>query len=104
MKLITESDTSALTEILEVAYADLKAKRLDLEIPGLREPYIIAISGVCLEASGSATRAAHNLGIIVSRERHIGHSLTSFAPLDLASSEYDPVLCLTWGNSIKMHT
>lgn len=98
MKMITESDSAALSEILEIAYEDLQGKALEnLVVSGMKVPRVIGLSGVCIEASDASTRAAHSLGIVASREAHFGHYITSFAPIDALPSEDDLVLCLTWG-------
>jgi len=57
----------------------------------------IGTSGVCGPASDAVTRAAHELGIVASREDHVAHYFTSFGPLESEPGEDDLILCMTWG-------
>lgn len=57
--------------------------------------------GYCSEVSDAVTRAAHDLGIVASREAlddsFSFHYVTCFAPLDQLPTEEDLILCRTWG-------
>lgn len=99
LEIIGYKDTGAATEIIEETYRMLQGIDMpNLVRPGLKTSDIVGISGVCIETSDAVTRAAHNLGIVASRESHVGgHFITSFGPLDELPSEADPILCMTWG-------
>jgi hypothetical protein len=99
LKVIGNGDTAAAGEIVAHAHTLLEDIDLpELVTPDLKTPERIGVSGVCIEASDAVTRAAHELGILASRECHTGyHCFTSFAPLDSPPGEEDPIICLTWG-------
>lgn len=100
LRTISANDLSAASEITELAYRMLAETDMpELEVPGVKTPEVIGVSGVCVEASDAVTRAAHELGIMASRECHDQrtHYITGFGRLDREPAEDDPILCLTWG-------
>lgn len=95
---IGANDVGAAKEILDRTYEILDGIDMaSLNEPKTKTPDVIGVSGVCVETSDAVTRAAHDLGIMASREAHLGHFITSFGPLDQLPSEDDPILCMTWG-------
>lgn len=97
---LTPGDTDLAQQIIEASYeAAHDINILGLVTPGVKTPEVIGISGVCIEMSDIATRMAHGLGIVATRERHQrgSHHITSFGPLGQEPSEEDLILCLTWG-------
>jgi hypothetical protein len=113
VKTIETKDHGAIDEVIALAYEFLQDMRLytggGLVHTGPFEAIAQHIGNkpLCREASDAVTRAAHELGIVASREGHgrqlpkrdfeISHYLTSFAPLDQTPRENDPIICLTWG-------
>jgi hypothetical protein len=113
MKTIEAKGRGAIDEVIALAYEYLQDMRLYTgggfvhKGPPEAIAQHIGNKSLCLEASDAVTRAAHELGIAASREGHgqrlpdrsfeIGHYLTSFAPVDEAPRETDPIVCLTWG-------
>ncbi len=96
--LLTERDTAAAQDVIELTYELVQDTYLaGLVIRDQKTPEVIGISGVCVEMSDAATRAAQQLGIVASREYRAAHCITSFGPLDELPHEDDPILCLTWG-------
>lgn len=99
LSVIGAGDSAAAGEILDRAYEILEGvDMVSLDYPKTKTPDVIGVSKVCFEASDAVTRAAHDLGIVASRELHSGgHFITSFGPLDKIPDEEDPILCMTWG-------
>src|SRR5690606_31126647 len=98
-QVLTPNNHELVGEILDIAYADIQEIPLGGLIGGSRHriPEVIGISGVCWEMSDAVTRAAHQIGIVASRELRKGHGMTSFGPLDEPLGDNDLIICTTWG-------
>jgi hypothetical protein len=97
---VPDQNGSAIGEIIDHGFEILRSMKPFLDVDGKQlptEPELVVNYGLCLESSDAFTRAAHNLGIVATREVHEGHYITSFAPLDASPSETDLILCATWG-------
>lgn len=103
LRQISSHDSSAFTEIIEVAspiiteVARAKAKDGYTFLLDSIEHGELGSKGHCVAASDAVTRAAHSLGIVASREWHGDHFITSFNALEAVARDDDPILCMTWG-------
>lgn len=94
LRIVSSADTATIQEIV----GETNRMLAETNVPE-KKLGEIGTSNLCLQASDAATRAAHSLGFVASRELHLhgAHALTSFAPLDQLPSEDDLVLDMTWG-------
>lgn len=107
---ISSRDTSAYTEILEIAsktlldVATTKAEQGFTFLLEAIENNEIASGHHCVSTTDAVTRAAYSLGITASREWHGQHFITSFGELDALPSDDDPILCMTWGQMFRSNS